>query len=83
VIRKWKDLLCCVAIEDMKRGVHEHLPFGQGDMDMKPVLAALAEIQFAGVVAVELGRHSHQGAEEAERARNYLRSLGAPFRLSP
>ncbi|HMS15432.1 MAG TPA: sugar phosphate isomerase/epimerase family protein, partial [Planctomycetota bacterium] len=33
VIRKWKDHLCCVAIEDMKRGVHEHLPFGQGDMD--------------------------------------------------
>lgn len=83
VIRRERDLLCCVAIEDMKRGVHEHLPFGLGDMDMKPLLAALVEVGFAGVAAVELGRHSHQGAEEAERARDFLRTLGVPFRLSP
>ncbi|MGW4149959.1 sugar phosphate isomerase/epimerase, partial [Streptomyces albogriseolus] len=29
-------------IEDMRRGVHEHLPFGDGEIDFPPVLAALA-----------------------------------------
>ena len=32
-----------VAVEDMRRGVHEHLPFGEGDMDAAAVLRALAD----------------------------------------
>ena len=47
-----------VALEDMRRGVHEHLPFGTGDMDVPAVLRALEEIGFAGLVCVELSRES-------------------------
>jgi len=71
--------LACVAIEDMKRGVHDHLPFGEGDLDLPPLIAALSETGFAGVVAVELGRHSHVGPELAARSKDTLAALGVPF----
>jgi sugar phosphate isomerase/epimerase len=79
VIRREREHLSCVAIEDMKRGVHEHLPFGEGDLDLPPLLLALAEVGFDGVVAVELGRHGHEGPYQAERSRDVLRSFGVPF----
>ena len=47
-----------VALEDMRRGVHEHLPFGTGDMDVPSVLRALEEVAFTGLVCVELSRES-------------------------
>ncbi len=43
-IHQWKDWLWNVHIEDMRRGVHDHLMFGEGDMDFPPILRALAEI---------------------------------------
>jgi sugar phosphate isomerase/epimerase len=49
-----------VAIEDMKRGVHIHLPFGEGDMDIPAILRALAAIGFDKLVCVELSRESHR-----------------------
>ncbi|SCK33899.1 Sugar phosphate isomerase/epimerase [Streptomyces sp. WMMB 714] len=61
-----------VQIEDMRRGVHEHLPFGEGEMDVPPVLAALHESGYAGLVTVELPRDSHAGPD---RARDSLRFL--------
>lgn len=79
IVRAEKDLLECIAIEDMNRGVHEHLPFGEGDLDLQELLSAIDQSGFAGVVAVELGRHSHRGAEEAVRAREHLMALGVPF----
>ena len=47
-----------VAIEDMRRGDHTHLRFGDGDMDMPAVLAALDAIGFDRLVCVELSRES-------------------------
>src|SRR5262245_48931045 len=49
-IRRWKDVLWNVHIEDMKRGVHEHLMFGEGEIDFPPVLRALREIGYSGGV---------------------------------
>ncbi|MBX4180292.1 sugar phosphate isomerase/epimerase family protein, partial [Streptomyces geysiriensis] len=48
-----------VQIEDMRRGVHEHLPFGDGEIDFPPVLDALAATGYQGLTVVELPRHSH------------------------
>ncbi|MBU7600626.1 sugar phosphate isomerase/epimerase [Streptomyces sp. P38-E01] len=62
-----------VQIEDMRRGVHEHLPFGQGEIDFPPVLAALAAADYRGLVSVELPRDSHAGPALAERSLNFLR----------
>ena len=79
VIKAEVTSLACAAIEDMKRGIHEHLPFGEGDVDLPPLITALLESGFDGVVAVELGRHSHEGPHQAARSREILEPLGVPF----
>jgi sugar phosphate isomerase/epimerase len=66
-----------VQIEDMRRGVHEHLPFGDGDIDFPPVLAALADTGYRGLTVVELPRHSHAGPHFAERSLPFLRQAAA------
>lgn len=55
-VREFADELGTVTIEDMRRGIHEHLPFGQGDMDVPAVLGALKEIGFGGLVCGALPR---------------------------
>ena len=70
-----RDLLTNVHIEDMRAGIHEHLMFGEGEIDFQPVIAALAKIGYAGVVGVELSRHSHAGPEAARQAYNFLQPL--------
>ncbi len=69
------DRLANVHIEDMRSNVHEHLMFGEGEIDFQPVIAALAKIGYAGVIGVELSRHSHEGPAAARRAYNFLRPL--------
>lgn len=55
--------LTVVHLEDAPRGRHEHVPFGEGDLDLPTTLAALAASGFQGLCAVELSRHSHRGHE--------------------
>jgi L-ribulose-5-phosphate 3-epimerase len=74
-IQQYAERLANVHIEDMREGVHEHLMFGEGEIDFPPVVAALAKIGYAGLVSVELSRHSHEGPQAARRAYNYLRPL--------
>ncbi|GAA0308716.1 sugar phosphate isomerase/epimerase family protein [Streptomyces turgidiscabies] len=62
-----------VQIEDMRRGVHEHLPFGEGEIDFPPVLAALSATGYQGLTVVELPRHSHAGPHYAEHSLHHLR----------
>jgi sugar phosphate isomerase/epimerase len=69
----WRGRLANVHIEDMRDGVHEHLMFGDGEIDFGPVIAALGQIGYAGMVSVELSRHSHDGPTAARRAYNFLR----------
>ncbi|GHA87317.1 MULTISPECIES: sugar phosphate isomerase/epimerase family protein [Streptomyces] len=61
-----------VQIEDMRRGVHEHLPFGDGEIDFPPVLEALAATGYTGLTVVELPRHSHAGPELARTSIDFL-----------
>ncbi|MFF2848904.1 sugar phosphate isomerase/epimerase family protein [Streptomyces sp. NPDC058001] len=63
-----------VQIEDMRPGVHEHLPFGDGEIDFPPVLDALAATGYQGLTVVELPRHSHAGPDFAERSLAFLRA---------
>ncbi|MEV6834038.1 sugar phosphate isomerase/epimerase family protein [Streptomyces sp. NPDC051133] len=66
-----------VQIEDMRRGVHEHLPFGEGEIDFPPVLAALAATGYQGLTVVELPRHSHAGPHHAATSLPFLRRATA------
>jgi sugar phosphate isomerase/epimerase len=74
-IRRWGEKLWNVHIADMRRGVHEHLMFGDGDVDFQPIFAALREIDYAGPVHVELSRHSHNAVEIARRSFEFLRQF--------
>jgi sugar phosphate isomerase/epimerase len=71
-LREWRERLFNVHIEDMRKGVHEHLPFGAGEIDFAPVLRALADIGYQGGVHVELSRHSHAAPEAAREAYEFL-----------
>ncbi|GAB3152732.1 sugar phosphate isomerase/epimerase [Micromonospora sonneratiae] len=66
-----------VQIEDMRRGVHEHLEFGDGEIDFPPVLRALADVGYRGLIAVELPRHSHAAPAVAKRSLDFLRAAAA------
>ena len=70
---RWKDWLWNVHVEDMRRGVHDHLMFGEGEVDFADVFAGLRAAGYEGVVSVELSRHSHDAVNTARRAIEFLR----------
>ncbi|MEV0387508.1 sugar phosphate isomerase/epimerase family protein [Nonomuraea sp. NPDC050643] len=66
-----------VQIDDMRRGTHEHLEFGEGEIDFPPVLRALTASGYRGLVAVELPRHSHAAPDVAARSLSFLHAAAA------
>lgn len=73
-VRSYAGHLGTVAIEDMRRGVHEHLPFGTGDMDIPAVLGALTEIGFDRLLCVELSRESPRAHQAIPESIAFLRA---------
>ncbi len=74
-VRRALPRLVNVQIDDMRRGTHEHLEFGKGEIDFPPVLAALAP--YTGLVAVELPRDSHAAPRIARESLEFLREAVA------
>jgi sugar phosphate isomerase/epimerase len=72
-LRQAGALLRNVQLDDMRPGVHEHLEFGDGELDLPATLAALTEIGYTGLASVELPRHSHAAPQVARRALAALR----------
>lgn len=72
VIDSWQAHLRNIHIEDMRRGVHDHLMFGEGEIDFGPLLAKLAAVGYTAGVHVELSRHSHDAVAAARRAFEFL-----------
>ncbi|MFD1873765.1 sugar phosphate isomerase/epimerase family protein [Hymenobacter bucti] len=72
-VREFAAQIGTVALEDMRRGVHEHLPFGEGDMDVPTVLQALHAIRFSGLVCVEMSRESPRAHLMIPQSLAYLR----------
>jgi sugar phosphate isomerase/epimerase len=79
-IGRWAGRLVNVHLEDMRFGVHEHLMFGEGQIDFPPVLAALVRSGYQGGLHVELSRHSHDAPRAARQAYAFLTPL---LRASP
>lgn len=71
-IRAWGPRIANIHIEDMNRGVHEHLMFGEGTIDFPPILRALRESGYQGGLHVELSRHSHMAVEAVRRSSAFL-----------
>ncbi len=74
-LRRWGKRLWNVHIEDMRRGAHEHLPFGEGEIEFSPVFSTLLEIGYTGGVNVELSRHSHVAPQMMRESYEFLQSL--------
>ena len=75
---RWAPRILNLHIEDMVRGVHEHLMFGAGTMDFPAVFKALHEIHYSRGVHVELSRHSHAAALAVRTAIQFLSPLLNP-----
>jgi len=74
-IARWGQQIANVHIEDMRAGVHEHLMFGEGEMQFPPILAALAKTGYRGGLHVELSRHSHEAPTATKKAYDFLKPL--------
>lgn len=73
-VREFAGSLGTVSVEDMARGIHEHRPFGEGEMDLPAVLGSLEEAGFGGLVCVELSRESHRAHEAIPESLAALRA---------
>jgi sugar phosphate isomerase/epimerase len=82
-IRRWKDHLFNVHIEDIKAGVHEHLMFGEGEIEFPPILKALEEIGYDRGVYVELSRHSYDAVNVSKKAIDFLKAQLAQANSKP
>lgn len=74
-VRQWKDRLWNVHLEDMRYGRHEHMMFGEGEIDFQAVTRTLKEADYAGPVHVELSRHGHDAVNIARRSYEFLRPM--------
>ncbi len=74
-ILHWAPQLINVHIEDAKRGVHEHLLFGEGQIDFPRILGAFRRAGYDGPLHVELSRHSHDAPRVARHAFDFLTKM--------
>ena len=71
-IRRFKNDIKNIHIEDMKKGRHAHLQFGDGEMNFSDIFKARDDINYTGPINVELSRHSTDAVNAAQFAYNYL-----------
>jgi sugar phosphate isomerase/epimerase len=71
--QQYKEHLCTAAIEGMNKGVHLHLPLGEGDMDLAAVLQGFHRIGFERLLCVELSRESPRAHEAIPQSINWLK----------
>ena len=72
-IRALAPRLVHVHLDDIADGIHEHVMFGRGELDLRTALRALVDVHYDGMTAVELSRDSHRGAWAAQEALRRLR----------
>jgi len=74
-LRPWHGLVANVHVDDMLACRHEHLPLGSGDVDLAAAIAAVAAVDYAGGLHVELPRQSHRWLETARESARMLSPL--------
>jgi len=71
-IRKFHRSIKNIHLEDMRAGRHQHLQFGDGEINFSEVFDALNEIQYEGLINVELSLHSRNAVQAAGQAFDFL-----------
>ena len=76
-ILAFADRLGGLQLDDSRGGKHEHLFFGDGEIDFSAVARALEAVEFSGLASVELPRHDADPVSTARRAMEFWRGLPA------
>lgn len=74
-IQPWGQRIFNIHIEDMIFGAHDHLRFGEGEIDFRDVVSGLQQISYTGGIHVELSRHSHMAPDVVQESFQFLREL--------
>ena len=72
VLQRCLEDIANVHIEDVPKGEHRHVPFGEGSLDFDSIFALLAQIPPSFPLHVELSRDSHRAPLVARRAFEFL-----------
>lgn len=67
-MRRFAPEIANIHLEDMVRGRHDHIMFGEGEIDLRAFFAAYRDNGCTAPVVVELSRHSHDAVETAAKA---------------
>jgi len=82
VLAKYGPLIRNVHIEDIRGRTHEHLMFGEGELNFPPILRAFNEAGYRGLINVELSRDSHRAPDVARRSIQLLKQWSAQAQAS-
>ena len=72
VFGKFGGLIHNVHVEDIRNRKHEHLMFGEGELDFAAILRVISDNKYTGLVNVELSHDSHRAPEVARRSIEFL-----------
>lgn len=75
VYGKFSGLIRNIHIEDIRDRKHEHLMFGEGELDFPAILRVLQDNKYTGLINVELSRDSHRAPDVARRSIEFLQSV--------
>jgi sugar phosphate isomerase/epimerase len=73
-VRRHAHEVAVLQLDDHRRGVHEHLAFGEGEVDWPSVASAVLAAGYRGPLEVELSRHGADAPATARRSAEFLRS---------
>jgi sugar phosphate isomerase/epimerase len=74
-IRRHAGEIAVLQLDDHRAGVHEHLAFGEGEVDWASTAAAVEASGIAAPLEVELSRHSADASATARRSAEFLRRV--------
>ena len=77
IIRRHADEIVVLQVDDHRAGRHDHLMFGEGEVDWASVAEAVATSGYAGPIEVELSRHSSEAPVAARKSYDFLRRMFA------
>lgn len=75
VVQQYSDDLVNVHLDDAANGVHEHLPFGEGEINFETAMGALKRTGREIFLSVELSRHGHEAVKQATLSKEFFDRL--------
>lgn len=77
ILRRHADEVVVLQVDDHRTGRHDHLMFGEGEVNWPSLAEAVRASGYAGPIEVELSRHSSEAPVVARRSIEFLRATFA------